>query len=507
MGTSMRNLKSIIIRFEYKVLLPSALLAIAGVFLFNGWYQAPHESRCQYRCLRPRAARDRWDPARQAMARAERNNGAPRAFLQSGDIVVIKSTNSIFRITQVDVNANSVQCDYIETGGALHPGKPIPVGRIWQLYREKSAYILRKGIIGGVIFDVGHAGVKKTFIVNSEIVRQCAETGINVTTAILNAMKALEMGEGVEYLERLPSPFTINPKISDFEKQLAIHTKEQDMTEYLSFYILQRLASSVNHKPADVVAAAPQATTSHAADKALHGSVLRPVAMDERISPRHPGQVSLLIDYLAQFQGNDRVDISRFIGILSRPGAKLLEIGCGSGDAARFIAGHHEDIGVMATDISYDKDGMLAEEERLGAQGTALPNLAFAQSLQDIVEYLPDASIDYILLVSPEDTVIGELFEMIGPLKIKLKAGGQIIIKAYYDFAEAWADQFAEAGMRFERYPPDYRFLGDVDLSAHTRASKSDKGVFIWTNSLSSQQKVSGAFTKGTHYRAVTGCI
>lgn len=147
-----------------------------------------------------------------------------------------------------------------------------------------------------------------------------------------------------------------------------------------------------------------------------------------------------------------------------------MEIACGAGEAAIFIAQHHNDIGVMATDIAYSKNGEVF-----------MPNLVFAKAEQDIIEYLPDGSIDYVLLVSPEEHVVGELFYVIDVIKRKLRPGGQVVIKPFYDFGYIWAGQFADAGMKFEREPTDFKFLGDADLGKLTRSPNYDQGVFIWT--------------------------
>jgi SAM-dependent methyltransferase len=143
----------------------------------------------------------------------------------------------------------------------------------------------------------------------------------------------------------------------------------------------------------------------------------KPVAVCNGKERQHPDP-SELFRYLTR-QGNHIEDISKANDILRMPQV-LLEVGCGSGEAARLIARKNPEIGVIATDLYdcgrdpangsyYGKIARLWCACQLPAQQEAPPNLVFLRAEADLLRCLPKAAIDTILLINPEP-IVGQAF-------------------------------------------------------------------------------------------------
>ena len=168
----------------------------------------------------------------------------------------------------------------------------------------------------------------------------------------------------------------------------------------------------------------------------------KPVAVCDLDDSRRPDP-SALFHYLTG-RGNHIEDISKANDILRMPRV-LLEVGCGSGEAAHRIALKNPDMGVIATDL-YDCGGDPANgsyygriarlwcARQLPAQQGAPPNLVFIRAEGGLLRHLPAAAIDTILLINPEPLVGQAFIQMIKDAGIasKLKPGpDQIVILPY----------------------------------------------------------------------------
>ncbi|GEM_PF-2375572 len=179
---------------------------------------------------------------------------------------------------------------------------------------------------------------------------------------------------------------------------------------------------------------------------------------------------SELFRYLTR-HGNHIGDISKVNDILRMPRV-LLEVGCGSGEAARRIAQQNPDMGVIATDLYdcgrdpangsyYSKIARLWCARQLPTQQDAPSNLVFLRAKADLLLSLPAAAIDSILLINPEPAV-GQAFvqllkaEGIAP---KIKPGpDQIVILPY----SREMGVMACGGFSFEHDPDWSRGLGYI---------------------------------------------
>lgn len=168
----------------------------------------------------------------------------------------------------------------------------------------------------------------------------------------------------------------------------------------------------------------------------------KPVAVCDIDDARHPDP-SERFRYLTG-KGNHIDDISKANDILRMPRI-LLEVGCGSGKAARQIALKNPDMGVIATDLYdcggdpangsyYSKIARLWCARQLPAQQATPSNLVFLRAEGDLLRCLPAAAIDTILLINPEPRVGQAFIQLIQEeeILIKLKPGpDQIVILPY----------------------------------------------------------------------------
>jgi SAM-dependent methyltransferase len=195
----------------------------------------------------------------------------------------------------------------------------------------------------------------------------------------------------------------------------------------------------------------------------------KPVAVCDIRDPRNPDP-SDLFHYLSR-RGNHVDDISKANTILRMPQV-LLEVGCGSGEAARLIALANPGMGVIATDLYdcgctpangsyYGKIARLWCARQLPAQQEAPPNLVFLRAEADLLHCLPVAALDSILLINPEPQVGQAFIQLLQEAEIaaKIKPGpNQIIILPY----SRELGVMASGGFSFEHDPDWSRGLGYI---------------------------------------------
>ena len=195
----------------------------------------------------------------------------------------------------------------------------------------------------------------------------------------------------------------------------------------------------------------------------------KPVAVCDGKERRQPDP-SELFRYLTR-QGNHIDDISKVNAILRMPQV-LLEVGCGSGEAARLIALANPDMGVIATDLYdcgrdptngsyYGKIARLWCARQLPAQQDAPPNLVFLRAEADLLRCLPPAALDSILLINPEPSVGQAFIQLLQEEEIaaKIKPGPiRIIILPY----SRELGMMASGGFSFEHDPDWSRGLGYI---------------------------------------------
>jgi hypothetical protein len=187
----------------------------------------------------------------------------------------------------------------------------------------------------------------------------------------------------------------------------------------------------------------------------------------------------------------------------------LLEVGCGSGEAARQIAVENPDMGVIATDL-YDCGGDPANgsyygriarfwcARQLPAQEDAPPNLVFLRAEGDLLRCLPAAAVDTILLINPEPLVGQAFIQLLKEEEIfsKLKPGpDQIVILPYsrelgvmacggfsFEHDEDWSrglGYILGSGLSFRHGLPVQWGVDLLQVSAYT-GNSTQRDVFIY---------------------------
>ncbi|HOX54951.1 MAG TPA: aminotransferase class V-fold PLP-dependent enzyme, partial [Candidatus Omnitrophota bacterium] len=208
-------------------------------------------------------------------------------------------------------------------------------------------------------------------------------------------------------------------------------------------------------------------------------SIQRVLADNQAVLKKNQGEgFSPLGVYLWQ-QGNTQGDIwgarrlllRRFASRDDRPRKKLLELGSGDSRIAWEIANINAGraLDVIATDPwdmqiqGYTRYAQAFGQRSLVAQKSALDNLTVARARADILIYLPDDSIDYILLVNPCVQAVRDLVVLIREygLSRKLRANGRIVIKADRSLIDKYSRLFGGV-LSFVRLK-DYNMFG-VDL-------------------------------------------
>jgi len=195
----------------------------------------------------------------------------------------------------------------------------------------------------------------------------------------------------------------------------------------------------------------------------------KPVAVCDRKDARQPDP-SELFRYLRHY-GNQIDDISKVYHLLRMPQV-LLEVGCGSGEAAHSIALKNPDMGVVATDLYdcaydtangsyYNKISRLWCAGQLPTQQEVPPNLIFLRARADLLHCLPAAAIDTIILINPEPLVGQAFIQLLKTegISSKIKPGPtQIVILPY----SRELGIMACGGFSFEHDPDWSRGLGYI---------------------------------------------
>ncbi len=160
-------------------------------------------------------------------------------------------------------------------------------------------------------------------------------------------------------------------------------------------------------------------------DKAWHINSIRNNAAQQRSG-------SALQFYLTE-QRNTKEDVGRFEAQLQSGKPIILEIGAGNTKNALALAAANPDAVVVAVDLYAsedpgDQEGVRAtafDARKLPAQASGLGNLFVFRSNSDIIAFLPDDSIQDIVIVRPPPMPISDLYEMLHACgaTTKLRAG------------------------------------------------------------------------------------
>ena len=212
-----------------------------------------------------------------------------------------------------------------------------------------------------------------------------------------------------------------------------------------------------------------------------------------------------LTDYLV-VQQNLSGDIAKLHRILAMPRV-ILEIGCGAGEVAHEIARENTGWGVIATDkyawevssvggSHYQKTAQAWKDERLKVQQTVPENLVILRAEAQILDYIPDHSIDTVLLVNPEPLAGQAFFTLLsrGGLYARIKPGvRQMVVAPFsremgvaacggYEFEHArdWPMGLGflmASGFKFDKTD---RVQWGVDLRGHSPYNKNSTQTNVY---------------------------
>jgi hypothetical protein len=221
------------------------------------------------------------------------------------------------------------------------------------------------------------------------------------------------------------------------------------------------------------------------------------------VSPDAP----CLLCYL-QGRQNCAKDIEKLNDILQMPQV-LLEIGCGSADAASQIAMKNPGIGVIATDLyagsgqpsggsGYGKIAHAWRDQCLPAQVDTPANLVVLRAEACLLRCLPARAIDTVFLLNPEPSVGKSFLTLIQEDAVlsKIKQGlMQIVILPFsrelglaacggfsFDHDPDWSRGLGfimGSGLRFRRETSIHWGLDLSLISAYTKNS-TQRGVYAW---------------------------
>jgi len=204
-------------------------------------------------------------------------------------------------------------------------------------------------------------------------------------------------------------------------------------------------------------------------------------------------------------RGNPEDEIDRCLQISARA-RLILEIGCGDGEVARRIAMRNPHVGILATDI-YDASsertshyGRVArkwELRQLEAQKQPLSNLVLLRAEGDVLDRLPDASLDSALLIHPEPSVAADFFAGIAcrGLKTRFKPGTDaLVVKPFsreigvmacggfeFDHGNDWSQGLGfliESPFVFQSSPPVHWSV-DLSRSSLYARNSTQNQVFV----------------------------
>ncbi len=212
-------------------------------------------------------------------------------------------------------------------------------------------------------------------------------------------------------------------------------------------------------------------------------------ALALRKKPNTDRMFNRLATYLNK-QKNLPEDIAKLHRILGMQHV-ILEIGCGNCDLAKEIALKNPAWGVIATDkyawniplkdcSHYQKLAVAWKENRVKAQQTMPSNIVTLRAEAEILSFLPDLSLESVLLVNPEPLVGQALLKLISipALYAKIKPGlRQIVIVPFsremgvvtcggyeFDHAQDWSQGLGfimASGFDFQKAD---KFQWGVDL-------------------------------------------
>jgi hypothetical protein len=247
-----------------------------------------------------------------------------------------------------------------------------------------------------------------------------------------------------------------------------------------------------------------------------HPSLHQPAIPQGRPSPTnlpgHAGPARPSIEAYLLEQGNLPDDIAKLKKLMAMRHV-LLEIGCGTCEAAWEIAAKNHDWGVIATDSyawgvastessHYQKLAQDWKAKQLTIQQTVPANLVVLRAEAKILHFLPDLSIDAVLLVNPEPLVGLAFLDLLSAnaLHAKIKPSNrQIVILPFsremgmvacggceFDHAQDWSRGLGflmSSGFKFRKAD---KVQWGVDLSGSSLYSKNSTqtDVYLYGNPL-----------------------
>ena len=210
--------------------------------------------------------------------------------------------------------------------------------------------------------------------------------------------------------------------------------------------------------------------------------------------PRFRKLKKYFLDY-----SNPEKEVRKAIQILQNYEIIFLEIACGDANVANQIATHNEKVGVIATDIFNFRNSTLGYAEyaekweagELEGQVHKKDNLAIlrAEAL-DIFDYIPDNSLNYILLANPVPHVSKSLLSSLEYVSKKIKPGGQIIIKPYFrdSYLEILSEKTFKVNHKMEKFGFDLlraidgSYMSQYDLYVGTKSGENSENILSDTD-------------------------
>lgn len=189
---------------------------------------------------------------------------------------------------------------------------------------------------------------------------------------------------------------------------------------------------------------------------------------------------------------NSPEDVAKALDIFERYSQEgkqiIIELCGGNTKVAREIAEKKKNISVITLDVyrtdessSYIVWAWDFEQRKLAAQKEPLENLTVLRGDQEIFQYLPRNSVDYILLVAPES--LSEILESPGIRDVLKSPGGKIVVKPWMHFSRRTRDIMDPpkkgflAGFLFENTRGTEMFGVDIDAVSEYSTGES---LYVW---------------------------
>jgi hypothetical protein len=244
----------------------------------------------------------------------------------------------------------------------------------------------------------------------------------------------------------------------------------------------------------------------HPRSRASASALFCPQALNRKSSEDTTNQLNRYL----HLQENLPEDIVKLHQIIAMQRV-ILEIGCGNCQTARRIALKNPDWGIIATDkyawgsstsecSHYQKVAQEWKISRQKTQATIPPNLVIVRAESDILHFLPNQSIDSLLLVNPEP-LVGQAFLGFVALPIvfdKIKPGNrQIVIVPFsremgivacggyeFDHSQDWSKGLGFLMDSAFRFQTSGKVQWGVDLRGSSPYSKNSTqtDVYIYGN-------------------------